>query len=85
MKLSTIALAGALVLSCTYAFAQAGEGDANFAARGYDAGSYGTSGFSGAYGAYDPSWQNHAGEPEVRPARLAPRRRAHFSMRIYSN
>src|ERR1700722_18587696 len=87
MKLSTIALAGALALSSTYAFAQAGEGDANFAGGGYDGGSYGSPGFSGAYGAYDPSWQNHAWESEVRPPRLtlAPRRRARLSTRIYSN
>jgi len=48
MKLSTIALAGALVLSSTYAFAQAGEGDAGYA--GMSGGGYGR-GFSSAFGA----------------------------------
>jgi hypothetical protein len=86
MKLSTIALAGVLVLSSTYAFAQAGEGDANYSGGDYDAGSYGASGFSGAYGAYDPYLQNHAWEPEVQPRRLtlAPRRRVR-STRVFSN
>ena len=82
MKLSTIALAAALVVSSTYAFAQAGEGDANYTGSG---GSYGGYGFSGAYGGYSPYWQNYAWAPEVRPPRLtvAPRRRARLSTRIY--
>jgi hypothetical protein len=87
MKLSTIALAGALVLSSNHAFAQAGEGDANFESGGYGATNYGESGFSGAYGAYDPYQQNHAWVSEVRPTRItpAPRRRARLSTRIYSD
>jgi hypothetical protein len=45
MKLSKIVLAGAFVLTSTYAFAQAGEGDA-----GYSGG--GGGGYSGGYSGY---------------------------------
>jgi hypothetical protein len=57
MKLSIIALAGALALFSTSAFAQAGEGDAGFSGGGGGGGyalsghSYGGYGFSRAYGA----------------------------------
>jgi hypothetical protein len=67
----------------TQAFAQAGEGDANYAGGGYGAGGYGVPEVSGGYGAYDP----YAWEPELRLPRmtLAPRRPARLSTRHYSN
>jgi hypothetical protein len=52
MKITTIALASALAMSSSLAFAQAGEGDANFAGSAQmSGGGYGASGFSSAYGA----------------------------------
>jgi hypothetical protein len=80
----------------TQAFAQAGEGDANFAAGGYAGGGYGMGGYgmggygvpglSGAYGAYDPYSQGYAWEPEARTPRImSPRRPARSSARNYSN
>jgi hypothetical protein len=54
MKLSIFALAGALALFSTSAFAQAGEGDAGFSGGGGGGGyahSYRSYGFSRAFGA----------------------------------
>jgi hypothetical protein len=52
MKITTIALAAALAKSSSLAFAQAGEGDANYAGSAeMSGGSYGVRGFSSAYGA----------------------------------
>jgi hypothetical protein len=52
MKIAIIVLASALSMSSSLAFAQAGEGDANYAASGQMSGeSYGVPEFSGAYGA----------------------------------
>ena len=78
MKITTIILAAALAMPSSFAFAQAGEGDANFSG-GYSSGGYGGPGYSGAYGAY-PRWQSYAWEPEARYPRLlpAPRRRAPY-------
>jgi hypothetical protein len=49
MRLATIALAAALAMSGSFAFAQAGEGDVNYAAA-YDGGYRGGHGYS-SYGA----------------------------------
>ena len=52
MKMTTIALAAVLAMSSSLAFAQAGEGDANYAgAAEMSGGGYGVRGFSSAYGA----------------------------------
>jgi hypothetical protein len=89
MKMATMALAAALALSVSPAFAQAGEGDANFAASGGSLGySGGYGGFSGAYGGYGiylPYAQGYAWEPEVRVQRWAtePRYRARVYRRYY--
>lgn len=49
MKLTTIALTAALAMSGSFAFAQAGDGDAGYAGRA-NGGYYGARGFSGVYG-----------------------------------
>jgi hypothetical protein len=50
MKLPTIALAAVLAMSGSFAFAQAGDGDAGYAGAA-SGGGYGARGFSRAYGA----------------------------------
>jgi hypothetical protein len=86
MKMATMALAAAVALSVSPAFAQAGEGDANFAASGGSVGGYsgGYGGFSGGYGGYStysPYAQGYAMEPEVRVQRLPPEPR--YRGRVY--
>ena len=64
MKITTIVLASALAMPSSLAFAQAGEGDANYEGN-YTCPGCGGSGYSGVYGAY-PRLQSYAWEPEAR-------------------